>query len=79
MLPGIGKYTLLDPAPVLGSDVGNNFFLERSSIGQSRAEQVTRYLQELNSDVKGVAIVKVRLRTGHDTSGSDADNCHDLT
>jgi amyloid beta precursor protein binding protein 1 len=58
---GIGKYTILDPAPVEGSDVGNNFFLEYSSMGKSRAEEVNKYLLELNDGVKGSAIVQVRL------------------
>jgi hypothetical protein len=58
---GIGKFTILDPAPVEGSDVGNNFFLEPSSIGKLRAEEVTRYLLELNNDVTGAAVVQVSL------------------
>lgn len=56
---GIGKFTVLDAALTDGSDVGNNFFLEQSSIGKPRAEEVTKYLAELNGDVKGLAIVKV--------------------
>ncbi|KAL8280567.1 hypothetical protein RQP46_006890 [Phenoliferia psychrophenolica] len=58
VLPGIGKFTILDPAATEGSDVGNNFFLEPSSIGKPRAEEVTRFLLELNSDVTGLATVK---------------------
>ncbi|ORY88225.1 NEDD8-activating enzyme E1 regulatory subunit [Leucosporidium creatinivorum] len=58
VLPGIGKFTILDPAPVDGSDIGNNFFLEPSSLGKPRAEEVSKYLLELNSDVKGEAIVQ---------------------
>lgn len=58
-LVGIGKFTLLDPAMTEGSDVGNNFFLEPSSIGKPRAAEVTRFLLELNSDVTGLANVKV--------------------
>lgn len=54
---------MLDAALTDGSDVGNNFFLEQSSIGKPRAEEVTKYLAELNGDVKGLAIVKVRHRT----------------
>lgn len=57
--PGIGKYTILDSKLVDGSDIGNNFFLESSSLGKSRAEEVSRLLQELNSDVKGAAVVQV--------------------
>ncbi|KAK4700961.1 hypothetical protein P7C70_g5278, partial [Phenoliferia sp. Uapishka_3] len=55
---GIGKFTILDPAITQGSDVGNNFFLEHQSIGKPRAEEVTRFLLELNSDVTGLAEVK---------------------
>jgi amyloid beta precursor protein binding protein 1 len=61
----------MDAELVQGSDVGNNFFLERSSIGKSRAEEVTRYLVELNEDVKGVALVKVSRCTSY--SGIVAD------
>lgn len=58
-LAGIGKFTILDPAPVDGPDIGNNFFLEPSSLGKPRAEEVVRYLLELNSDVRGEAVVQV--------------------
>lgn len=44
-----------------GSDIGNNFFLEPTSLGKPRAEEVAKYLLELNSDVKGEAIVQVSL------------------
>lgn len=49
----------MDPLLVSGADVGNNFFLERSSIGKSRAVEVVRYLSELNSDVSGTGLVDV--------------------
>lgn len=58
---GIGQYTILDSKIVDGSDIGNNFFLETSSLGKSRAEEVTRLVGELNNDVKGTAVVKVRI------------------
>ena len=38
---------------VTDEDIGCNFFLEPSSIGQSRAKHCTQYLQELNPDVNG--------------------------
>jgi amyloid beta precursor protein binding protein 1 len=44
---------------VTGADLGNNFFLESDSLGKPRAEEVVKYLAELNSDVKGHALVKV--------------------
>ncbi|XP_035679361.1 NEDD8-activating enzyme E1 regulatory subunit-like [Branchiostoma floridae] len=53
ILPGIGWFTIIDGGKVTGEDVGNNFFLERDSIGKSRAEVATECLLELNSDVRG--------------------------
>jgi NEDD8-activating enzyme E1 regulatory subunit len=38
---------------VTDEDLGCNFFLEPSSLGQSRAKHSTQYLQELNPDVNG--------------------------
>jgi len=46
---------------VTGADLGNNFFLETESLNKPRAEEVVNYLAELNSDVIGNALVKVRL------------------
>ncbi|KJE88986.1 ThiF family protein [Capsaspora owczarzaki ATCC 30864] len=53
VLPGIGSFTVIDSEKVSGADVGNNFFLDADSIGQSRARVVTELLQELNTDVSG--------------------------
>ncbi|GAA6015476.1 hypothetical protein JCM8202_002485 [Rhodotorula sphaerocarpa] len=53
VLPGIGQFTVLDPKLTDHADVGANFFLEPSSVGRPRAEQVVRFLQELNADVRG--------------------------
>ncbi|XP_040265216.1 NEDD8-activating enzyme E1 regulatory subunit [Bufo bufo] len=53
VLPGIGSFTIVDGNLVSGEDVGNNFFLLRSSIGKSRAEASMELLQELNEDVTG--------------------------
>ncbi len=58
-LVGIGQFTILDPNQVTGADLGNNFFLESDSLGKPRAEEVVKYLAELNSDVHGHALVKV--------------------
>ena len=59
VLPGIGKFTILDSANVTPEDAGNNFFLEGpSSIGKSRAEEAVRLLGELNEDVEGRADVR---------------------
>lgn len=53
VLPGVGGFTIVDPATVSESDLGVNFFLEESSLGKSRAEETARLLQELNPDVDG--------------------------
>ncbi|XP_033897685.2 NEDD8-activating enzyme E1 regulatory subunit-like [Acipenser ruthenus] len=53
VLPGIGAFTIVDENKVRGEDVGNNFFLTKSSIGRNRAQAATELLQELNSDVSG--------------------------
>jgi len=59
VLPGIGKFTILDPSKVTPEDAGNNFFLEGpSSIGKSRAEEAVRLLGELNDGVEGKADVR---------------------
>ncbi|RDB30881.1 NEDD8-activating enzyme E1 regulatory subunit [Hypsizygus marmoreus] len=56
VLPGIGHFTILDPANVTPADAGNNFFLEGpDSIGKSRAGEAVRLLGELNDSVEGVA------------------------
>lgn len=53
ILPSIGHFTIADSATVSESDLGINFFLEQTSLGKSRAEEATKYLQELNPDVEG--------------------------
>ncbi|CAE6382902.1 unnamed protein product [Rhizoctonia solani] len=55
VLPGIGHFTIMDHRSVSPEDVGNNFFLEHSSIGKPRAEEAIRLLCELNDSVEGVA------------------------
>ena len=57
---GIGQYTILDDGVVEDADLGVNFFLDESSLGQSRAAETCNYLQELNPDVKGRWIYEVR-------------------
>ena len=59
VLPGIGKFTILDPSKVTPENAGNNFFLQGpSSIGKSRAEEAVRLLGELNEGVEGNADVR---------------------
>lgn len=61
VLPGIGGFTIVDPALVTESDLGVNFFLEEESLGKSRAEETCRLLRELNPDVDGSFYTKVHL------------------
>ena len=61
VLPGIGKFTILDDQVVEEKDLGTNFFLSKDSLGKSRATESVKYLKELNQDVQGIAIVKVRV------------------
>ena len=60
LLPGVGNFTIVDEAEVSEEDLGVNFFLEAESLGKSRAEETCKYLQELNPEVTGNAINKVR-------------------
>jgi amyloid beta precursor protein binding protein 1 len=53
VLPGIGRFTILDRGIVTEVDVGTNFFLDRSALGRSRAEYCAKLLLELNPDVHG--------------------------
>ncbi|KAK2186473.1 hypothetical protein NP493_199g06076 [Ridgeia piscesae] len=53
ILPGIGSFTIVDAHKVSGEDIGNNFFLEKDTIGKSRAQVATELLLELNEDVNG--------------------------
>ncbi|GJP49947.1 hypothetical protein CLOM_g9105 [Closterium sp. NIES-68] len=51
VLGGIGSFTVVDGATVEAHDLGNNYFLDRSHLGTSRAQAVTVLLQELNESV----------------------------
>lgn len=59
VLPGVGGFTIVDPAIVTESDLGVNFFLEESSLGKSRAKETCRLLEELNPDVDGSFRIEV--------------------
>lgn len=61
VLPGVGGFTIVDPAVVTEADLGVNFFLEEGSLGKSRAEETCRLLRELNPDVEGSFHSKVHL------------------
>ncbi|KAK6332233.1 hypothetical protein TWF696_002954 [Orbilia brochopaga] len=53
VLPGIGRFTIIDDAVVKDEDLGSNFFLDDSSIGLPRAKKACELLCELNPDVQG--------------------------
>lgn len=59
VLPGIGQFSILDPAIVTEAALGVNFFLEDESLGKFRADETVRLLEELNPDAKGTAIKEV--------------------
>lgn len=59
VLPGIGSFTIVDSRLVQTEDLGVNFFLEESSLGRSRAEEMCKLLKELNPEVKGYAVQQV--------------------
>lgn len=56
VLPGIGRFTVMDDKCVRETDLDNNFFVTASELGRSRAEVVTEMLCEMNGDVRGFAI-----------------------
>lgn len=58
VLPGIGSFTIVDSAVVTEADLGNNFFIEKSFLGKSRAACVTQMLQEMNEHVKGAYVAE---------------------
>lgn len=48
VLSGIGRVNLFDEQLVRQADIGNNFFLDQSSLGKPRVEQCEKLLRELN-------------------------------
>jgi len=58
VLPGIGKFSIVDGEKVSNRDLGNNFFVELAGVGQSRAEEVGRLIQELNGFVEKGHIIE---------------------
>ncbi|CAD6884835.1 unnamed protein product [Tilletia controversa] len=57
VLPGIGRFTILDANLVTPEDLASNFFLEPDVLGKSRGAEVVKCLLELNPNVKGEAVV----------------------
>ena len=53
VLGGIASFTLVDDAIVEARDLGNNFFVHASDLGQSKAKAVAAHLHELNTSVAG--------------------------
>ena len=64
VLPGIGRFTVLDDKLVTSADLGNNFFVTPNDVGRPRAEVVSELLCEMNPDVVGFAL------TSYPNSGS---------
>ncbi|KAL9273757.1 NEDD8-activating enzyme E1 regulatory subunit AXL-like protein [Drosera capensis] len=52
VLGGIGSITVVDGSKVEVGDLGNNFMVDESNIGESKAKCVCTMLQELNDAVK---------------------------
>jgi amyloid beta precursor protein binding protein 1 len=53
VLPGVGRFTVVDAKVVSPADAGSNFFVTTESIGEPRAQVVTELLTEMNPDVEG--------------------------
>eukprot|EP00761_Pharyngomonas_kirbyi_P002756 gb/GECH01002760.1/.p1 GENE.gb/GECH01002760.1/~~gb/GECH01002760.1/.p1 ORF type:complete len:526 (+),score=152.57 gb/GECH01002760.1/:1-1578(+) len=53
VLPGVGRFTLVDGEKVTERDFGNNFFVSSENEGKARAQVVTDLLKELNPYVEG--------------------------
>ncbi|KAI2628935.1 hypothetical protein GGS21DRAFT_545403 [Xylaria nigripes] len=53
VLPGIGSFVIADDSVVNEADLGVNFFLDESCLGNSRSACCTKLLLELNPEVQG--------------------------
>jgi len=53
VLPGIGKFYIVDDQLVNDDDLSSNFFVDPESIGKPRAKVACELLQELNPDTSG--------------------------
>ena len=56
VLPGVGKFTIIDDQKLSEEDAGNNFFLTKEHIGGLRGSAAKDVLLELNPDVRGNSI-----------------------
>lgn len=59
ILPGVGRFTILDDHTVEDSDLGINFFVTQDDLGKPRAEVTARLLGELNPEVQGGYSIEV--------------------
>jgi NEDD8-activating enzyme E1 regulatory subunit len=57
VLPGVGRFTILDSAMVDERDLGNNFFVTEEHLGRPRAQVTCELLLEMNPDVQGDFLV----------------------
>ena len=53
VLGGIASFTIVDGQKVEARDLGNNFLIDASRMGRSRAQVVTDLLKEMNDSVSG--------------------------
>ncbi|KAM7532446.1 hypothetical protein Aperf_G00000111282 [Anoplocephala perfoliata] len=58
VLPGIGRFTIVDDAVVTKKDLGGNFFIPPEHIGKPRAQVVAECVSELNREVRGNFLVE---------------------
>eukprot|EP00669_Euglena_mutabilis_P004561 TRINITY_DN15899_c0_g1_i1.p1 TRINITY_DN15899_c0_g1~~TRINITY_DN15899_c0_g1_i1.p1 ORF type:complete len:527 (+),score=99.83 TRINITY_DN15899_c0_g1_i1:81-1661(+) len=56
VLPGIGSFITVDGGTVTEADLGASFFVTPEDLGRPRGETVTKWLLELNPDVKGSSL-----------------------
>ncbi|KAJ2379713.1 NEDD8-activating enzyme E1 regulatory subunit, partial [Coemansia sp. RSA 2603] len=73
VLPGIGRFTVIDDAIVDDQDVLTNFFVQHDDAGKPRAECIVAGLGELNPDARGVAVVRAPADVLGSCESSDAD------
>ncbi|XP_021774138.1 NEDD8-activating enzyme E1 regulatory subunit AXR1-like isoform X2 [Chenopodium quinoa] len=59
VLGGIGSITVVDGSKVELGDLGNNFMVDETSLGESKAKCVCAFLQELNDAVNAKFIVEL--------------------
>ncbi|GLC42485.1 hypothetical protein PLESTB_001103300 [Pleodorina starrii] len=59
VLGGIASFTIVDGEKVSARDLGNNFLVSASGLGEPRAKVVTELLQELNESVSGSYVEEV--------------------